>query len=141
MISLFCYTQLRFYYTKLLDTTEQDHQVLGFINPVVDSDDEDDNMFEPERGFSGVFNSFVNQWCVKKYTNVFKLELRFHAFPEILEMLETDAHVKFNFQHPHETKMLQTIVFWSTREIKMPGNSKTTKKNPAKLKCCESLLL
>ena len=28
---------LQFYYAKLLDTTDEDHQVLGFINPVVDS--------------------------------------------------------------------------------------------------------
>ena len=37
--------------------TEEDRQ--GFINPVVDSDNEDDDIFEPER-FS-VFNAFVNQ--------------------------------------------------------------------------------
>ena len=40
LISLFYYNQQwRFYYAKLLGTPEEDHQVLGFINPVVDSDD------------------------------------------------------------------------------------------------------
>ena len=88
---------MRFYYAKLLDTPEEDRQVLGFVNPVVDSNDEDDDIFEPERSFSSVFNTFVNQWCVKKDKNVFKFAFRFHAFPEISEMLETEAHKKFHF--------------------------------------------
>ena len=62
MISVFYYSQLRFYYAKLLDTEEQHRQVMGFINPVVGSDDEDDDIFEPERSFSGVCNRLVNQW-------------------------------------------------------------------------------
>ena len=41
-------TRLDTYYAKL-------RQVLGFINPVVDND-----IFEPERNFSGVCNTFVN---------------------------------------------------------------------------------
>ena len=41
----------------------------------------------------------MNQWCVKKDKNAFKLAFRFHAFPENPEMLETLAHKKFNFQH------------------------------------------
>ena len=31
---------------------EEDHQVLGFINPVVDSVDKDKNIYGPERRFS-----------------------------------------------------------------------------------------
>ena len=96
---------MRFYYTKLLDTSKEDCQLLEFINPVVDSDDEDDDIFEPERSFSGVFNAFVNQWYVKKVKNVIKVAFRFHAFRKIPEMLETYAHKKFNFQHYHKTKM------------------------------------
>ena len=55
-------------------------------------------MFEPEKSFFGAFNTFLNQWCVKNDKNIFKLAFRFHAFPEIPEMLETDAHKKLNFQ-------------------------------------------
>ena len=64
----------------------------------------------------------MNQWCVKKDKNVFKLAFKFHAFPEIPKMLETRAHKKLSFQHYHETKMLQIIVFWSIREVKIPRN-------------------
>ena len=49
----------------LLDTAEEDRQVLGFVNPIVDSDDEDEGIFQPEKSFSGVFNFLVNQCCVK----------------------------------------------------------------------------
>ena len=35
------------------------------VNPVVGSNDEDDEIFEPEKSFPGVFNTFVNYWCVK----------------------------------------------------------------------------
>ena len=65
---------------------------MGFVNPVVDSDDEDDDIFEPERSFSGIFNTFVNQWYVKKDKNEFMLAFRFHAFPAILEIWETQTH-------------------------------------------------
>ena len=54
----------------------EDRQVLKFINPVADSDDEGD-IFEPERSF------FVF--------------LSLHAFPEIPEMLGAHAVNKFNF--------------------------------------------
>ena len=64
LISLFYYSQLQFYYAKLLDIPEENRQVLGFIIPVVDSDNKDD-ISEPERTFSGIFNTFVNQRCVK----------------------------------------------------------------------------
>ena len=40
---------------------KEDRHVLRFVNPVVDSDDEDDNILEPERSFCD-FNTFVNQW-------------------------------------------------------------------------------
>ena len=58
-IILLC--QLWFYYAKLLDTPEEDRQVLGFKNPVADSDGEKDNIFEPGTSFSGAFSTFVNQ--------------------------------------------------------------------------------
>ena len=48
----YCYSQLRFYYANLLGMPEEDHQVLGFVNPVLDSGDEDDNILEPQRSFS-----------------------------------------------------------------------------------------
>ena len=64
--SLFDDSRLRFYYAELLDTPEEDCQVLGFVNPVVvNSDDENDNIFEPERSFSG------------------SATFSFHAFPKI----------------------------------------------------------
>ena len=89
---------------------------------VVESDDEDDDIFEPERRFSGVFNIFVNHWCMKKDKNVFELAFRLHASLQTPKMFETRAYKKFNFQHYIETKMSQIIVFWSNHEIKMPRN-------------------
>ena len=59
---------------------------------------------------------------LKKDKNVLKLGFRFHAFPEIPEMLETCAHKKYNFQHYRDAKISQIIVFWSNHEIKMPRN-------------------
>ena len=99
----------------------------------------------------------MNQWCIKKDKNVFKLAFIFHAFPEIPEMLETYAHKKHNFQHYCETMMSQIIVFWSNREIKMPQNVvfrpdcgvkiprnskivKKTRENAAKILCRENFL-
>ena len=50
MSLLFYYSQLWFYYAKLFETPEKDRQVLGFANSVVvDSDDEDEDILEPER--------------------------------------------------------------------------------------------
>ena len=66
--------------------------------------------------------TFANQWCVKKDKSVVKLAFRFHAFPEIPEMLETHAHKKFIFQHYSETNMWQVIVFWSSRKTRMQQN-------------------
>ena len=81
---------------------EEVRQVLELINPVEDSNGDDDDIFEPERSFSRVFNTFVNQWSLEKDKNVFKLAFRFYAFLKIPEMLETRAHKNFNFQHYHE---------------------------------------
>ena len=37
---------------------------MGFVNPGVDSDDEDDVIIKQERSFSGVCTTFVNYWYV-----------------------------------------------------------------------------
>ena len=66
---------MRFCYAKLLDTPEEDPQALEFVNPFVDSEDEDDDIFEPERSSSGVSNIFVNQLCVKKIKMYLSLPL------------------------------------------------------------------
>ena len=72
---------------------------MGFVNSVVVcSDDGDDDIFKPERCFSGVYYTFVNQWCIKKDKSVFKFAFRFHAFLEIPEALETHVHKLLNFQ-------------------------------------------
>ena len=80
---------------------------MGFINPFVNSDDEDGDIFETEISFSGVFNTFVNQCCVTKLKfHLFPiLVFRFYALPKILEMLETYVHKKLYFQDIRETKM------------------------------------
>ena len=78
---------------------------MRFVNAVVDSNDEDDDIFKPGRSFSDIFNAFVNQWCVKKDKNMFKLEFGFHAFSKIFELLDTHTH--------SEIKMLRIKVFWS----------------------------
>ena len=69
---------------------------LGFINQVVDSDAMKITIFffEPERGFSDVFNNSVNQSFVKKDKNIFKLIYIFKN--------------AFRF-HYRETKMAQII--------------------------------
>ena len=54
---------------------------------------DDEDIFESE-SFSGVFNTFVNQWCVKKDKNVFKLPFRFHAFSEIPAVLRAQEEKK-----------------------------------------------
>ena len=60
---------------------------------------------------------FINP-VVRKKNNVFKIASRLLAFPKIPESF---AH-KFNFQLYRETKMSHIILFWSSREIKMPRN-------------------
>ena len=77
---------------------------MGFSNLVVDSDDEDDDIFKPDRRFSDVFNEFnnsMNQGFAKKDKNVFKLALLFS--PEILKYLKLTHREKFNV--PREIKM------------------------------------
>ena len=64
-----------------------------------------------------MFDTFVNQWCVKKDKNVFQLGFNFHALPEIPEMLESHAHKKFNFQCYRKITILRIIVSWSNLEI------------------------
>ena len=49
--TLFTQYLLRFYYAKPLGTLEEDRQVLEFGNPVLDLNDEDNDIFEPERRF------------------------------------------------------------------------------------------
>ena len=65
---------------------------MGFINPVVESDDSDDYIFERERSVSVVFDTLMNQWCINRGKHLFKFACKFHAFSKILEMLETDIH-------------------------------------------------
>ena len=71
---------LRNYYAKRLDTSEEGLHSLVLVNPVVGSDDEDDDTFKPRKNF---LNTFVNQWCVKKDKNIIKPAFTFHAFPKI----------------------------------------------------------
>ena len=47
------------------------------------SDNQNDNIFEPEGRFSDVYNTFVNLWCVQNDKNVLKLVFRLHAFPKL----------------------------------------------------------
>ena len=68
---------------------------LQISNPVVDLDDENEDIFEP-RSFSGVFNTFVNQWCVKNIKMPSNLHLGSMLLPGIPEMLETHAYEKFS---------------------------------------------
>ena len=39
---------------------EKTSQVMGLVNPVIDSNDEDEDIFKTERRFSDVFNTFVS---------------------------------------------------------------------------------
>ena len=72
------------------------------------------------------------------------LLLRLLAFPKISEKVDTHEHKKVNHQHNREIKILQIMVSWSdreikipyvvfrlNREIKMPRNSIIVKKTPA----------
>lgn len=82
---------------------------MGFLNSVVDSNDEDDNISKPERRF---LLPLMLLMC-KNDKNTFKF-----AFPESPEILETHAQKTFNLQHNCEIKMPRIMVFWSDREIK-----------------------
>ena len=70
-----------------------------------------------KRSFSGVFNIYVNQWCVKHDENLFTC-ISAPTFPKIREIFVTHAK-KCNFKHSCKTKMLQIIVFWSNHKIKI----------------------
>lgn len=39
---------------------------MGFVNPFVGPDKEDDDIFKPETSFTDVFDTFVNSGCAKK---------------------------------------------------------------------------
>ena len=95
---------------------------MGFANPVVDSDDKDDDIFKPGRRFSDVFDTFVNKVCTKKDGNVFKFAFRFLAFPEIPEILETHINKKFNLQHIRKIAPCRKLWYFG---------------KTAKSKCCE----
>lgn len=58
------------------------------------SDDEDGNIFESERSFPGVFNTFVNQRSVKKIKTYFSLHSGSMHFSKFLKLLDTHAHKK-----------------------------------------------
>ena len=49
------------------------------------SDNQNDNIFEPEGSFSGVYNTFVNLRCEPNDKNVLKLVFRLHTFPKLLK--------------------------------------------------------
>ena len=49
--------------SKFLDTPDEDRQILGFL-PVLQSDDKDDDIFEPERRFCDGFDAYVNEQCI-----------------------------------------------------------------------------
>ena len=88
---------------------------MGFVNPFVDSDDEDDNIFKFERNFFDVFNTIVNSGCA---TNVFKLTFRFLVFPKIPEILETLAHKKVIFNTTAKLKCCELWYFVQTAKLK-----------------------
>ena len=106
----------------------------AFLEFSWNSVDENEDIFEPKRSFSGVFNSFVNQWCIKINKNVFNLAFRLLLFPKFLKCWKFTHIKKNNFHHCRKTKISQ-IIFWSNGEIKMPQNVVT--RLTAKLNCCE----
>ena len=48
------------FYMELFSLNEKIFQVLGLVNPVLELDHEDDDIFKLGRRFSDVFNTFVN---------------------------------------------------------------------------------
>ena len=60
MTSLFYDSSLWFRCAKVLVKPEEDCQVLVFVNPVWDSEYEDDKILEPGNCFSGTFNTLLN---------------------------------------------------------------------------------
>ena len=84
---------------------EVDRQVLGFVNPFVGpDDDEDDDIFKPERSFFNLL-TFVSQWCVKKI----KMHLCLHSGSifslKLMKCWKLINIKKINFQPYHEIKM------------------------------------
>ena len=43
----------------------------AFLELSWNSDGKNDDIFEPQKSFFGVFNTLLNQWCVKNDKNVF----------------------------------------------------------------------
>ena len=87
------------------------------------SDDEDGDIFESERSFPSVFNTFVNQRCVKKIKTYLSLHSGSMLFSKFLKFLDTHAHKKNNkFEHYGEIKTLTIILYWSNHIIKMTRN-------------------
>ena len=74
-----------------------------------------------------VFNTLVNQWCIKKCKNVFKLAFRLHVFCKIPEMLETHSHKRFNLRGYHGIKRPSNVVFRVNCKIKMQLKFHTVK--------------
>ena len=76
---------------------------MGSVNPVLDSNDKDGDIFKPGRRFSDDFNTVNVRKKIKMY---FKLAFKFLGFPKIPETLDTHAHKKLNLQHNCEIKIL-----------------------------------
>ena len=116
---------------------------MGSVNPILDSNDEDGDIFKPERRFSDAFNTVNVRKKIKMY---FKFAFKFLGFPNIPETLDTHAHKKLNLQHNCEIKCnckinyeTKNIVFRLNYEIKIPRNSKIVKRT-GRLKCRKNFL-
>ena len=74
---------------------KEDHQVLdlGFINPILDSDNKAGSTFKPERSFLYL-----------------SLHLGFVLFPIFLKSWKLTHVQNFKFQHNCKTKMFQIIL-------------------------------
>ena len=125
--------------TKFLQTPEENRKVLRLL-PVLHSDDKDDKIFELEKRFSDVFDTFVNEQFKMKEKNGFNFHLGFILSPKFLQS-QKFAYEKFIFQHyrkiktsrnicwsNHEIKMLRNIVSGLKVKIKMPRNPKIAQK-------------
>ena len=89
---------------------------MGFVNPFVGPDKEDDDIFKPEIHFTDVFDTFVNSACAKK--NLFKLAFRFLVMSKILEISKTHAQKKFNLKQNHKVKIRELWCFGQTAKLK-----------------------
>ena len=90
---------------------------MGFINPVVDSDDEDDNIFESQRTFSG------------------PPSFSFHAFPEIPKLLGNDAYKKKSiFNTTAKLRYRKLEYFGQSTKLKCRRIQKLFKKTKTKNK-------